>query len=279
MSLGFVHFFQAAGAGEEDGMQEALLGQGLGLRLYSDTETLVYACLSHAEQGGPQLILLAGSPEQNCQLAGALRQAGVAAPIVSCLRALDNDVSLQAMRSGVDACWSTRLPVSLLQASVLRLMGRGAGERATGQPYGNGVPGWRLISRGWILQAPGGASVTLTSAERALLQALCQAPGHRASHAQLLGAIDAAANPAGHGPVGRVTGGQVYAGSAARRLSVLVSRLRRKCLAAGFGMPLRPLRRVGYELCVEFPAQALPEAWAGRTTTMLSRCMSSGSVM
>lgn len=256
MSLGFIHFYQAAGDAGSDPIPAALLRQGLGLRLYVGVAELLDALSGHQILPGPQLAMLAGSITQSCQAASELRRKAPTLALVALLPEIHDQTVLQAMHAGIDACWHRQTPVAQITAGVMRFMDRhpsGAGsDTAPGFP----PESWRLRSRAWKLQAPGGAAITLTTAERALILALCRAPGGRASHAELILAVDSTTLP-GQPETGTGAFSAAYTDQSARRLSVVVSRLRRKCQAAGMEMPIHALRRMGYEICVDLRDQAV----------------------
>ena len=278
VSAGFVHFFQVCGATAAAQIPEAFLRQGLGLRLYTDVDTLLRALSRWHALVGPQLVVLAASPAHNFQVAEAVRQLDSSVAVVALVSSMDDATLQQAMSAGIDACWHSLAPLQQITDAVKRLLGRyAAGARHDTLQSRHGEH-WKLVSRGWVLQAPEGACLPLTTAERALMLCLYKAPGHRGNHQELIRAIEATAEE-GKTRDEPPEAGRSYAGPAARRLSVVVSRLRRKCAEAGMPMPIRSLRRMGYELCIELSVQALPDTVAGRTTTILSRCMSSGSVI
>lgn len=235
MSFGYLHLFDTAnhpGSGE---LQTALLRQGLGLRLHSDVQNLV-GMLQHARRAEePSLVLLCGSFEANCEAARALRAVVPAIPVMAVFLPFTQERVLEAMAQGVVACWPASLRADMLASALYRLMSAKPGQARTG---------WCLKGRGWQLESPQGITLALTSAERALMLALCAAPAKRLAHAALVGVVSNLAPEE----------------SALRRPSVLVSRLRRKFTEAGLEFPIRSLRGVGYELSVELSLPAdLPE--------------------
>jgi len=250
VSAGFVYFFQAPGGVDPVPLQAALLWHGLGLRFYQDADVLCEALYDSDEAGGAnRLVLLSGSHASVCGAAAAVRRVDGVIAVVALLSAFRDRLLLQAMRSGIDACWPAG-PAPSVVPGVLRFLGR-AGQG--GDVHTVGRPGWKLVSRAWLVQAPDGAVIPLTTAERMLMIALYQAPGRFLSHAAILQAIDHGASVQ---PEQRPA-------AMARRLSVLVSRLRRKFGTAGHDMPIRSVRGQGYELCADFgppPIQAVAAA-------------------
>lgn len=248
MSAGFIYFFNTAHDVEAMRMQAALLRQGQGLRLYESVEVLCAALASPEASGEPRLVLLADANHSaNCEAARSLRQVAPLMSVAALLSDIDSDALLGAMCSGVDACWPRDAPVQSVVSAVLRLMGRhGAASGCHAAPERPAQPSWRLVSGAWVVQAPQGTCVTLTTAERALMLALCSAPGQRLGYAQLMQAVDGSSQGDGQEAPGQGRSG--YARSDARRLSVLVSRLRHKFAGAGIEIPIRSLRRMGYEI-------------------------------
>src|SRR5690606_28199266 len=92
---------------------------------------------------------------------------------------------------------------------------------------------WSLPEQAWILASPEGKRIALTTGERAFLMALLAAPNQRAAHADLISAVNEAYK-------------QESVSALQSRLSVLVSRLRRKCAEHGAGLPLKSVHNWGY---------------------------------
>jgi len=97
---------------------------------------------------------------------------------------------------------------------------------------------WALRDLGWTLVAPDGRSFGLTTAEREFMTALLSAPGYRLTRREL--------QSRGVGEAENDSEAQ-----ASRGLDVMVSRLRRKALAAGISLPVRSVRRWGYMFAAE----------------------------
>lgn len=225
-----------------------MLQHGAGVRVHYTPSDLCAALEADRAARSSVLVLLAGDHAINCHVARTLRAFDARALVVSLLSFVNETLLLQAMQAGVDACWSRQAPRSHLVTALLRLMGHesfGLAPKPRGaQTEGRG---WALVSRGWVVRAPGGEMLTLTTAERAFVLALCRAPGQRLSHRQMLQALVSGS----HSQAAPGRAGQAPDTAAARRLSVLLSRLRRKFGAAGIDFPIRSLRGEGYELCVD----------------------------
>ncbi len=245
MAIGFVQFFQPSGGACPVHVQTEILRCGMGLRLHSTIAALRAAISAPPVAGVSQLVLLAADPAQSCRAASAVRRADPAINIVALLPSVDDVILVQAMHSGIDICWSSRAPARQIASGLMRWVSAPPSAAAHMGRAPEHEQEWVLTSRAWALQPPGGGAIMLTAAERALLLALCQAPGQRLSHAALLHAIDPSAAIAS-------ALSRTQAALFARRLSVLISRLRQKFSAVGADMPIRSLRGVGYELCVPF---------------------------
>jgi len=112
------------------------------------------------------------------------------------------------------------------------------GQGADGGEAPAGPGRWMLRDLGWTLVAPDGRSLGLTTAEREFMTALLSAPGYRLTRQELQSR-----------GVGQSDGGAD--GQASRGLDVMVSRLRRKALAAGISLPVRSVHRWGYMFAAE----------------------------
>ena len=252
MSPGIIHLLKTAEAADIVRIQAGLLRHGLALRMYSDVAELREAALRKMNRGEGHLILLIGSMQLNLQAAVALRRA-YPDTVVACLSYGCNEhCCREAVRHGIDSCWPADAPLANLAATLQRLMPSvAAGTNASMScEFGEGAS-WRLLSRAWVVQSPGGKRVQLTSVERCLVLALCSAPAKRLGHAELMGGIRAISSI---DPRTQAVEGGADDALAARRLSVVVSRLRRKFQLAGLPMPIRSLHGQGYELSVQFEA-------------------------
>lgn len=251
MSAGFIYLFRTQQTGVISRLEAGLLDSGLGLRRVADTAELC-STLERSAADEVQLVLLADSAQRNIQAAREIRRY---APRVT-LMALQSDVHpnslICALQNGIDVCWPAAAPVALVVSGVLRLVGHCGGSAvALDQPQ------WRLVSQGWMVQAPDGRSVTLTAAEKAIVGALCNAPHQQLSHDALLRAVEYELQPESSFADSSLA---TRARPAARRMSVLVSRLRHKLAAAGIHMPIRSVRGRGYQLSITLKQNTVPPA-------------------
>jgi len=242
-------------------VQSEILQRGVSLRLHYD----IAALCQHLRHGreAHALVLIAAPPDPACQAARALRKVDPEVSLVALISDLNDSLLLQALHAGFNVCWPGHTPAGPLVDQLLHFLRPPAALLSRERPSraGSANPRWRLDSRAWSVQAPSGAKIQLTTAERALIVALYMAPGQQLSHADMLQAVDEAGcsvqrcrkrSPAG-----------AYEAAATRRLSVLMSRLRRKFHDAGADMPIRSLRGVGYELCADFQEPAAQEPAEG----------------
>ena len=253
MSVNVVHFF----VGNEGTLSQAVRGalhkQGLIAMLHRRVKDL---CADIAPGVGDHpgtdancLVVFLCPASRFPQLTIAVRNVNPRARIVALLPCVDHEALEQAIVAGVDACWHAGAGAHLLadalrrQAEPLRDAPRASIEPATALVAVQAAPvagaEWRLSMRGGLVHSPQGASVPLTTAEREIVQALWQAPERRLGHGTLLKTVDPAAD-------------LISSAAARRRLSVLVSRLRKKFHAAGIPAPVRSVRGSGYELSIDF---------------------------
>lgn len=251
MSAGLIHFYLEPEGSVSGPLQRAASRQGLAIRLHDCIASLCSGLRPSAVGQERRLVVLVGAQAVCPRLAQAIRGADPSVGVVALVPEVTPATLELAMYAGVDACWPLGASPTLLAMVLQRQLNVGGPATANGAstrsrhdfPGPAGVPavGWRLGMRGWVIHAPRGAHITLTTAERDIVLALWHAPGHRLAHADLLNVI---------APVSERGG----APAAARRLSVLVSRLRKKFHCAGVPMPVRSVRGSGYELTVDFPA-------------------------
>lgn len=254
MSAMFIHLYQPAREKPSAALQENLLRQGMAFRLHADIGELCHILATPEARVVSRLVILSGAGDSWVRSAArAVRVVDTTAIIVALLGSLSESAVSAAMESGVDICWPGGISPDRAAAAVSRLAGGRvegavqAGAQANFQTLDTSA--WRFRSRAWEIQVPGGEVITLTSAERAILLALCRAGGQPLTHVELLSAVDPLAG-ARSWHLSEVRGEHRHDAAAARRLSVLMSRMRRKFEAASAETPLRSLRGVGYELCV-----------------------------
>jgi len=176
-------------------------------------------------------VLLASGHSENCIVAAQLRALYPSLGVVAITPSSMETMWLQALQSGVDHICPASAPSQLLVAILFRLLWRLDVTAASAAASGRAV--WSLAEHGWILASPEGQRIPLTTGERAFLMALIAAPNQRAPHAELIKAVN-----------------EAYALESAAalqsRISVLVSRLRRKCAEHGVGLPLKSVHNWGY---------------------------------
>lgn len=175
-------------------------------------------------------IMCAGMAE-NATLAHLLRteqpQIGIAALVPD----LQEETQLLALQSGID-CWFTETSSPrLVMATVFGLIRR-IGSIAPAEVSGANEQRWSLLEHGWQLKAPDGMTISLSTGERALMMTLARAEAHQASYQQLSAQMGNQA---------------VMNGNERReRLTMMVSRMKKKCEALGVDLPIRALHRRGY---------------------------------
>ena len=142
--------------------------------------------------------------------------------------------AIRLLQSGADNYFRHNTSSELLTAMLLRLMSRsGASTPELASHFAAQEKAWALQEQGWKLISPEGTAIQLTTTERAFLKVLLGNPEHRATHGQLIEAVT-------QGP--EVVPPHIHA----RRLGVLVSRLRRKCGQSGLALPVKSLHNWGY---------------------------------
>lgn len=253
MTTALVHLLDSTATPTSLRVQAAILRQGHGLRLHADVANLCEALEKTSLRGGHGLALLAGHLAAVCGAAQAVRGTVPDARVVALVDQPGDARLLQAMRSGVDVCWPLKAPAALIATGLSRLARSGPDAASAALPD-HVEGGWQLGADAWVMHA-GGLRVPLTSAERAVLLALYRAPGNVLSHAAIAHAVNTL--PLGNGKPPQAPSGAVataQAAAAARRLGVLMSRLRRKFAVMGADMPIRSVRGVGYALIGLGPA-------------------------
>lgn len=252
MPAAFIYVLRTQQSADISRLEAGLLDTGLGVLPFSNVAALCSALERYGAAGGVQLVLLADSARRNVQAAKDVRRFAPTVAVIALQSTVDSESLLCALQSGIDVCWPADAPAQLMLAAVLRLTGHLC---RLSRPASSAQSPWRLMSQGWVLETPDGRSVTLTSAERALIRALYEAPYQQLSHEALLRAMQDALQEE---RLSFHTNTAAYTRPAARRLSVLVSRLRHKFAAAGIHMPIRSVRRCGYQLSIALVEEAGP---------------------
>lgn len=185
--------------------------------------------------------ILNGTIAQGCAAATYLRAHSPTVGILALVPCIDEAALISLLHSGVDAYCPATASVALLVASLAAISRRRAPVQsralvsaAVPAPQtGVASQQWALADRAWVLVGAAGARIPLTTGERAFLGALFNAPGRRASHAQLTAALDHA--------YGEPEGSQLRT-----RLGILVTRLRRKCQDHHEPLPIKSVHGWGY---------------------------------
>lgn len=187
----------------------------------------------------PVICLVSGGGNDALAVIARLRAKQAQLPILVELPDLDEIKIAQALYCGADQyCLSSTSP-DLWVATVSSLLRR---VRVSLDPVSLATPQttslqtedhWKLLDEGWLLEAPTGQKITLTTTERQLMQTLLEQPDRRASHQQLLDAISN----------GDESEDQAVAHN---RLGVVISRLKRKGQAANMIIPIRSVYKWGY---------------------------------
>lgn len=192
-----------------------------------------------AQATTPWIIILASSLANNCMAATSLRGLFPSAGILAFVSSRRETVLAHTLRSGADTYCYYSASAALLMATLHPLLARACaiGSPVAATAAATSIPAltgyWALTEKAWVLTGPQQQRMRLTTGERAFLSTLLAAPGLRANHDQLVEAVSGS-----------------YAGSSGpyhhARLTLLVSRLRRKFRAQGGEAPLRSVHRWGY---------------------------------
>ncbi|QDJ32778.1 two-component response regulator [Bordetella hinzii] len=195
-------------------------------------------------------VVLAASQSDVLVAAARLRTLAPSVGIVALTPPLSSEARVQLLLCGVDTCLEQGSSHQEIAAVLQALARRGVAQALVPPPpvsrplsllaphlpphAENGYieRGWRLLEDGWVLASPDNARLTLTGAERALLQALVQAPTQRLSREDLLDVVDV--RP-GRGERARL-----------RYVDVLICRLRRKATDRQLRLPIRAVHGWGY---------------------------------
>lgn len=190
------------------------------------------------------LALLGCCTEQNTAAASYLRAMHPELGVVALAESVSDSDAIRLLQSGVDAISSPSPSGALLAAVLFRILERTgmlpgllkpvSSMKAAQHAIMTPARGWFLSEQDWTLNSPDGSCIPLTTGERAFMSALLAAPNLRASHADLLLAVNRAYSVSN------------AADQRHSRLSVLVSRLRNKCELHTTDLPLKSVHRWGY---------------------------------
>jgi len=196
----------------------------------------------HLKPDAPAMVLLSREHEENCTAATYLRTLYPNVGIVVIADSKNDETLAQILQSGADYYCLRDSATPLLVAILFRLLWRmGDAAKPLARPASapavqlpkQAEHAWSLQEQAWVLVSPEGVNIPLTTGERAFLTALLAAPEKRATHQQLIDAVNG-----------------VYAQDAPPthpgRLGVLISRMRKKFSEHGIDMPLRSVHNWGY---------------------------------
>jgi len=189
--------------------------------------------------GAPVLVVLNGPLIDNCSIALYMRTLHPQIRIMALVESFDEMSLIRVLQSGADGYCLNTASTRLLAVNLFVLLRRYSPAHAAAyfdpaaRPEGSDNRKWALRDQAWILASPSGESVPLTTVERAFMLALFGAPDLRATHAELLTAINA--NYASESLMVRQG-----------RLGVIVSRMRRKFHKYGLMLPLKSVHNWGY---------------------------------
>jgi len=211
--------------------------------LRSTTPRELYKLASeHLKPDAPAMVLLASGHEENCMAATYLRTLYPNAGVVVIADSKSDKALAQILQSGADYYCLRDSATPLLVAILFRLLWR-MGDAAKPLARSASAPAvqlpeqtehaWSLQEQAWVLVSPKGVNIPLTTSERAFLTTLLAAPEKRATHQQLIDAVN-----------------EVYTEdplpTSPGRLGALISRMRKKFSEHGIDMPLRSVRNWGY---------------------------------
>lgn len=180
------------------------------------------------------LVLLDGDLRGNCADAQLINTLYPECGVVSLLDDLGEEALINALQSGADTCCGRYASVNLLASILFSLLRRRGGAAYVPKASASQSDAWQLARQAWVLQGPENCALSLTTAERAFLMRLTQQPGMRATHEELMQAIDPESDA-------------ITMRAAQARLGVLVSRLRRKLRQKyDLELPVKSLHKWGY---------------------------------
>ena len=206
---------------------QGLQAQGFQVQCCTDVQAL-HQYIQRCERANmAPVIILAGAVAENCAATMQLRALSVRAGILAIVEPGQEADTIRLLQSGIDNFFVRDASMALLGAMLFRLL-----SRADAVPAAPGKV-WSLQEQAWILLSPEGVRIALTTGERAFLLVLLNQPGLRATHRQLIDAVNteyALESPPTH----------------QARLGVMVSRLRRKFTEHGLTMPIKSVHNWGY---------------------------------
>ncbi|HET8598064.1 MAG TPA: helix-turn-helix domain-containing protein [Castellaniella sp.] len=221
-----------------------LSDSGCEITLYAEYPALRGALVS-AGPDDPDALVLMADVASNCRAALLWRQAHPDRSLVAWHGQPVGPEQAALLSAGVDYVLRADDPPGLLLSVLRGLSYRRARFGADVQPPALAasrliapdprIGAWRLMDEGWRLIHGDSAPLRLTVSERALVLCLFEAPGHVASHADLIAAVLQVWQP------------RQQARIQDPRCRSIVSRLRRRARDAGMAEPpIESLRDFGY---------------------------------
>ncbi len=191
----------------------------------------------HAQADRPMLAILAAETTENCATANYLRTVHPGLGILAMSDKADESSLIRLLQSGADNTCPRDASAALVTTILFRMVARTEQRLPAATPQTTETLAndrWSLTDQDWVICSPEGRRISLTTGERAFLVTLLNAPEHRASHADLIAAINLAYDALPESDRRQ------------SRLSVMVSRLRSKCNQHGIQLPLKSVHRWGY---------------------------------
>lgn len=231
--------------------------QGLSVAVANSLPEL-YTQLTGSLNPANTVVLLAGSQNENCAIASYLRGQLPRLGLLGVVSSPNISQLEQLLQSGVDLYLPPESSASLIMVAVLRLLARagaaqavppaaegggGIGKQGTGpalnldpeaQEQRSGC--WELTNGNTVIVSPLGRRIPLSSQERVIFTFLLGARELRAEHEQLIQAIGH------HVELQTRSDGELPRA----RLSVVISRLRKKFERYGEELPISSVHRWGY---------------------------------
>ncbi|WP_323018565.1 hypothetical protein [Castellaniella sp.] len=228
----------------DNGWIQCLTASGCRVVVFSDAAALRGMFLRPGTLAPDALVLLA-DVAVNCRAAHAVRSVWPGLILLAWYGQPVGPEQAALLSSGVDYVLRPEDPPALLVSVLLALDYRRArfGPDVQPRPF---VPvhqaaadlcigSWRLMDQGWVLGYGHATALHLTVSERAVLLCLFEAPGHVASHADLIAAVLQVWQP------------RQQARIRDPRCRSIISRLRQRACDAGMPMPpIESLRDFGY---------------------------------
>ncbi|MBP6019748.1 MAG: hypothetical protein KA735_09665 [Burkholderiaceae bacterium] len=183
------------------------------------------------------MAVLAAETAENCATANYLRTLHPDLGILAMSEKTDDSSLIRLLQSGVDNTCARDASAALVTTILFRMLARAGQRPPAPTPPSTEISAtgrWSLSDQDWVINSPEGQRISLTTGERAFLVTLLNAPEHRASHADLIAAINLAYDALPESDRRQ------------SRLSVMVSRLRTKCHQHDVDLPLKSVHRWGY---------------------------------